>query len=207
MYITALSVVGVLFLWTVGSLLVVRNIEEPRYTLKETKDGYQIRDYAPVIAAQTEVNGDYKEALNQGFGIIADYIFGNNTAKQSIAMTAPVVEKKGNEPIAMTAPVIESGSDSVHTISFIMPSKYTLDNLPKPNNAAVQIREIPARTVAVLSFAWYAGADKVAAKKAELSTLLARDGIATVGEYEYAGYNPPFSAPWIRRNEILVTIK
>lgn len=99
---------------------MVRNIEEPTYTVVEKRDGYEIRDYSAYIVAEVEVTGSRNEGLNQGFRLLADYIFGNNTKSTPIAMTAPVAESV-SEPVAMTAPVMEQGSGDMRRVTFSMP--------------------------------------------------------------------------------------
>lgn len=200
-----------LVIWVIGSYLVVRTIEEPAYTVLEKKDGYEIREYAPYIMAKTTVTGNYDEATNKGFRIIADYIFGNNTKKESIATTTPVLESKAeasSEKIAMTTPVLETaGENNERTIAFVLPSKYTLETLPTPNNNAVTFTEVPARKVAALTFTWYATESRMEAKKALLQSYLKRDNITTAGEPETARYNPPLSMPLMLRNEVLIPVE
>ncbi len=166
-------------IWSVGSWLVVRNIEEPSYTVVERRDGYEIRDYAPYIVAEVETSGQRNQSLNQGFRLLADYIFGNNTKSAPIAMTAPVAESV-SEPVAMTVPVMEQGSGDTRRVTFSMPSKYTLETLPKPNNSAVKLREIPSHRVAVLRFSWYATDSRVARLQSQLIDILKRDNIKTL---------------------------
>ena len=207
-YYLGFAVIGVLVIWAVGSYLVVRTIEEPKFTLVENKKGYDIRAYEPYIIAETDVTGDYNDATSNGFRVIADYIFGNNTSRSSIAMTAPVLENKSSEKIAMTVPVIDTEKDeNSRTISFVLPSQYTLETLPMPNNPQVTITQVDARKVAVLSFTWYPTAKRVEAKKQALIALLERDGLKTDGEIQVARYNPPLSMPLMLRNEIIIPIK
>lgn len=205
------AIIAILLVWSVGSYIVVRSVEKPSYTVVEEKEGYEIREYKAYIAAETTVTGNLKEATNQGFRIIADYIFGNNTKKESISMTTPVLESQADdtsEKISMTTPVLErSDADTKRTISFILPSSYTLETLPTPNNSAVQLVEVQARKVAALKFTWYATEDRVNAKKSELLELLARDQKVIIGDIETARYNPPLSMPLLLRNEILVPIE
>lgn len=203
------TVVAVVIVWVLGSYLVVRSIEEPAYTVLEKKEGYEIRAYAPYILAKTNVTGSYDEATGKGFRIIADYIFGNNTKKESIAMTTPVLESKAeSEKIAMTTPVLETaGENNERIIAFVLPSKYTLETLPAPNNSAVTLAEVPARKVAALSFTWYASAERMETKKALLQSYLERDTITAVGEPETARYNPPLSMPLMLRNEVLIPVE
>lgn len=208
-YILGAVIIG-LIIWIIGSYAVVWTIEEPAFTVLEKKDGYEIREYAPYIMAATTVTGDYDRATNQGFRIIADYIFGNNTKRESIAMTTPVLESPTedmSEKIAMTVPVIESAStNTTRTIAFVVPSKYTLDTLPLPNNEAVKLIAMPARKVAALRYTWYPTATRTETKKAELIKYLTRDGKIVAGAIETARYNPPLSMPLTLRNEILIPI-
>jgi len=199
--------IAVLLVWAIGSYLVIRNLEEPSYTVLEKRDGYEIREYSPYIIAETEVTGNYSTALNQGFSRIADYIFGNNTSNTSIAMTAPVLENE-SEKIAMTVPVVTSLDDTqARTVSFVLPSKYTMDTLPTPNNPRVTLTEVPGRTVAALRFSWYATEARVEKKKALLDSYLTRDDVTKIGSVQVAQYNPPLSMPLTLRNEILVPIE
>lgn len=220
MYIILLVIVAILLVWTAFSYFFDRSIKTPEYTVVEKSEGYEIRSYKPYLTAQVEVSGTFDESINQGFSVLADYIFGNNTKQTDIAMTAPVIEtesekitmtapvmEKESEVLAMTAPVVETGDNTKRIISFVMPSQYSLETLPKPNNHEVKIVPQEARKVAVLSFSWFRNANRVAGKKQELLKLLERDLIAPKGLPEYAGYNAPFTAPWLNRNEIMVEIE
>jgi len=205
-YYLAFGILLAISLWTAGSYLAIMNLEEPAYTVLEKKDGYEIRRYEPYIIAKTEVSGNYQQTLNQGFGRIADYIFGNNTAQTKIAMTAPVLEAT-SEKIAMTIPVNTSLENSnTRTVSFVLPAKYTLDTLPTPNNPQVELQAVPAKTVAALRFNWYATENRVADKKLQLEQLLTQDDRTMSGSIQVAQYNPPLSMPLTRRNEILIPI-
>ncbi len=207
-YYFGLAFIALLVIWAVGSYLAIRNIEEPKFTLVESKTDYDIREYGSYIIAETEVTGNYSDATSKGFVIIADYIFGNNTSRSSISMTAPVLESKSSEKIAMTVPVIDTERDGgTRTISFVLPSEYTLETLPMPNNPQVKITQVPPRKVAALSFTWYPTAKRVEEKKNELLSLLAKDGLEVDGEIQVARYNPPLSMPLMLRNEIIIAVK
>lgn len=200
-------ILGIGLIWTFGSWLVVRNIEEPAYTLVEKRDGYEIRDYAAYMVAEVEVSGSRDRGMSQGFRLLADYIFGNNTTQTGIAMTAPVAEST-SVPIAMTVPVMERGSEGgMRKVTFSMPSKYTLESIPKPNNPSVILREIPAQRVAVKVFRWYATDRRIESIEKTLLSAIERDGLVATQLPSYAGYNPPLSAPWMLRNEIMVVIE
>jgi hypothetical protein len=198
---------ALLLIWFLGSYIVIRNIEEPSYVLLEKKDGYEIRQYDSYIIAETEVDGEYREAMGQGFRVIADYIFGNNTSKTSISMTVPVLEGV-SEKIEMTAPVINTMSiDKKRKVSFVLPSKYTLETLPQPNNSTVNLREVESKKVAVRRFSWYATEKRISNQKAILEEKLIKDNVSMIDTMQVAQYNPPLSFPFTLRNEIIVDIK
>lgn len=200
-------VLGVLVLWCVYGFFSSR-VEQTPYTVLEKKDGYEIRLYPAHLVAQTMVTGTHTRALNEGFSIVAGYIFGGNAKKESIAMTAPVVEKsETSEKIAMTAPVMASLEGESRTIAFGMPQSYTRETLPKPTDPRVSIVEVKEQKMAVHKFSWFRTDKRLQAKKDELVKLLQRDGQTVVGTIQYAGYNAPWTPPWMTRNEVLVEIK
>lgn len=198
---------AILIIWSVYGYFAAR-VEKAEYVVTEKLVDYEIRTYSPHIAAQTRVQGEYKDSLNSGFSIIAGYIFGGNTKRQSIAMTAPVTEQlAASEKIAMTAPVQASIEGDSHIISFVMPRSYTLETLPRPNDARVELVEVPAQTMAVIRFSGWRTDGRVVSMKTKLAEALARDGVTVVGSPIYAGYNAPFTPPWMTRNEVMVQIK
>ncbi len=184
------------------------NVEQARYTILKKADGYEVREYAPHIVAQTTVSGSYQESLNQGFRIIAGYIFGGNSRKESVAMTAPVTtQQKTSESIAMTAPVVTRTEGELRVVSFVMPSTYTLATLPVPNDARVKLVEVPAQKFAVLGFSWLRSEARVASMQTSLQASLTKDSVETVGSMQFAGYNAPWTPPWMTRNEVMIEIK
>lgn len=206
-YMTTLYIlVGIAILWSVWGYFSSR-VENTQYSVLNLKNNYEIRLYPAHIVAQTTVKGSYRDALNQGFSIIARYIFGGNTKKESIAMTSPVVEKSAvSESIAMTSPVMATVEGDSHTIAFGMPRSYTLETLPTPNDARIQIVTMPEKKMAVVRFSWVRTNSRVQSKKEELLDLLKKDKITIVGEVQYAGYNAPWTPPWMTRHEVLVEI-
>ena len=196
---------GLLVLLFAGS---VRAIEEPKYTLIEKSGTFELRAYSPKIVAETFVSGSMDKASSAGFKLIADYIFGNNTSRnggnQEISMTAPVTMEPKSEKISMTAPVSMEQTAGQWRVHFVMPSEYTLDTLPKPNNPAVVLREVPASQYAVIVFSGFADEDKTASKTADLMAWLDSKGISAIGKPELARYNPPWTLPFFRRNEVMV---
>jgi hypothetical protein len=209
----------------VGQLVGIRaGTEQPPYEVVGRIGEAEIRRYAPQIAAETVVEGPVETARNEGFRRVAGYIFGDNTAKASVAMTAPVVQGReaagGSQSIAMTAPVVQARagrSESIAmtspvvqqpagaeswSIQFIMPSKYTLATLPQPNDPRVRLVEIPARTFAVVRFSGLGREDAVARHEKALDAALAGSSWRAVGEPVTWYYDPPWTVPFLRRNEV-----
>lgn len=200
-------VIGACILWSIWGYVSSR-VETTEYTVIEKKNEYEIRLYPAHIVAQTTVTGSYRDALNQGFRIVAGYIFGGNIKKERIAMTAPVVEKSTtSEAIAMTSPVVASIEGKSHVIAFGMPKSYTLDTLPTPTDTRVQIVSVPEKKMAVIRFAWMRSDSRVQEKKRVLFSALKKEGVEVMGEPQYAGYNAPWTPPWMARHEVMVEIK
>ncbi|MCX6820069.1 MAG: heme-binding protein [Candidatus Adlerbacteria bacterium] len=196
----------ILVLWSLVGYFSSR-VEQAEYTVIQKADGYEVRNYPAHIVAQTTVEGSYQDSLNQGFRIVAAYIFGGNTKKESIAMTAPVTSKDTSQTIAMTAPVTANVDGNSHTISFGMPRSYTLETLPTPTDPRVKLVEVSAQKMAVLTFSWYATDARVQLMEKQLVADLARDKVASIGVPQYAGYNAPWTPPWMTRNEVMVEIR
>jgi hypothetical protein len=205
MYIAIIA--ALLIVWSLYGYFGSR-VEQAEYSVIKKGNGYEIRNYPAHIIAQTTVSGSYAESMNQGFSIVAGYIFGGNIQKEKIAMTAPVVLKKEtSEKIAMTAPVIVSNEGDSRTVSFGMPKSYTLQTLPTPTDDRVKLVEVSEKKYAAMRFSGYRINNRIEDLEEKLIALLQADGVEVVGSPAYAGYNAPFTPPWMTRNEILIEVK
>jgi hypothetical protein len=184
---------------------IVSNVEHPKYQVAERSGNIEIRDYAPMIVAEAQVSCERRGAISKGFRIIADYIFGNNTAAQKVPMTAPVIQQ-ASEKIAMTAPVTQQGEGNSWRVRFVMPSSYTMDTLPQPNNPAVELKKIGPKRFAVIRFSGTAGEVSLNRRTKELDDLISAKNLTPLSAPTYAFYNPPWTLPFLRRNEIMVEI-
>lgn len=197
-FLVALALVGA----TLPMRTAVAKTQEPEFTLVSQEEAFELRDYAPMIAAEVSVSGDRDSAVGEGFRILAGYIFGGNAGSTKIEMTAPVTQSKG-EKIAMTAPVTQTGGDGVWAIRFIMPKAYTMQSLPKPNDTRIRFVEIPARRVAVLRFSGLWNDGNLSSHRDELAALLKAKQLKPIGEPSFAFYDPPWQPFFWRRNEIM----
>lgn len=179
-------------------------IEEPKYEVVQTEGAFEIRKYAPILVAETFVDGDMDEASNKGFRLIADFIFGNNqiadsSASSKIAMTAPVtVEPQSSESNMQAA--------KKWRIHFVMPSQYTLANIPKPKNEAVSLKEIPSKYFLVYTYSWLNTLSRVQTKTDEAIDWANRKGLKVIGAPQLSRYDPPWTPPMFKRNEIMLEV-
>lgn len=190
-----------------GSIVGIRQgTEEPSFTVERTVGDVEIRRYGDRIAAETTIDADEERARNEGFRRLAGYIFGGNTGKTKIAMTAPVAQQS-SEKIAMTAPVAaQRGTGGQWVIRFFMPSEYTMDALPTPKDDRVRLVTVPGERVAVLRYSGAYDTKAVEVRTAELLRTLRDNGIETAGEPMSWFYDPPWTVPFLRRNEAVVVL-
>ena len=193
-----------------GQLVGVRaGTEAPKYEVVEHLGNVEIRHYGPRLAAEAVVSGPVETARNEGFRKVAGYIFGGNTTKASIAMTAPVAQAQAgkSQSISMTAPVVQTADGAgAWRIQFIMPAKYTRATLPTPNDPAVRIVDVPAQDYAVLRYTGSTAADGVNRKTAELKAAMVGKSWDMTGEPLAWFYDPPWTAPFLRRNEVAIPV-
>lgn len=185
---------------------VSTQVAEPAFEVVTRYDKFELRIYEPYVVAETRVEGEYRRSLSEGFRRLAGYIFGGNRAKVKIAMTAPVSAQSGSEKIPMTAPVSAQKDAESWVVTFAMPKASRLDSMPLPNDPRVTLHLQPARRVAALRFRGWASAKDVAEKTAELLAALPTAGLLPRGVPTIAQYNPPWTLPFLRRNEILVDV-
>ena len=216
----ALACLVTLVLSTGCSVLGVNSVEEASYRLLEKEGKFELREYESLVAAQTAVDADFKEAGSIAFRRLFDYISGNNESQQKVAMTAPVVAEAG-EKIEMTAPVIgepvfgepngaepNGGEPDGNTwrYRFVLPKHYTIETAPTPRDDAVTLESVPQKTVAVIRFSGLVSREDVEEKTEELSRWMTANKLAPASGPRWAGYNPPWTLPFLRRNEVMIDV-
>ena len=197
---------------TVMSLINFRVMatEEPEFTLISQENAIEVREYKPKIIARVEVEGDFDDASSKGFKLLADYIFGNNLLNgesQKISMTAPVEMTPLAEDIVMTSAIMKSEANHKWQVNFVMPKEYTLDTLPRPNNEQVKIIEIPKEKYAVIVFSGLVRDSSYTEKAQLLNDFIMTNNMTQLEAIKIARYNPPWTLPFFRRNELMAKIK
>ena len=170
---------------------LMSNVEQAKYDVIETHGSIEIREYTPMIVAEVSVSGDREKAISHGFRMIADYIFGNNISSQKVAMTAPVTQQ---------------GSKADWVVRFVMPSGYTMQMLPKANNPEVSLKEITGKRFAVIRFSGLAKSNSLETHTKELKAFILAQDLQAVTKATYAFFNPPWTLPFLRRNEVMIEI-
>ncbi|MGD9616479.1 MAG: heme-binding protein [Alphaproteobacteria bacterium] len=207
---TAAGIGGSLALGAVLWGPIASQVERARYKVVHRKRNIEIRDYTPMIVAETEISGDREHAIRQGFRTLADYIFGDNTASRVIAMRAAVTQQPGGQPssekIAMTAPVTQQPENGFWLVRFVMPARYTTDTLPRPNNPAVMLRHLEAKRFAAIRFSGVARDTGLQRHTKRLESFIRDKGLRPLSPPAFAFYNPPWTLPFLRRNEVMIEI-
>jgi hypothetical protein len=194
--------------------------EEPKYQVVSQNEDFEIRQYAPMLIAEVYVEGDMDQASNKGFRLIADYIFGNNQAagkpeSEKISMTAPVTIEPVSSKIEMTTPVTIEPIGTESTIqnskkwrfNFVMPRQYTINNIPKPNNNQVILKEIPEKFFVVYRYSGFNTLNRVQSKTDFTMEWIKSQDLTPISTPQLSRYDPPWTLPLFRRNEIMVEIK
>lgn len=188
----------------VWSVAGIRTEAEPKNLVVGKIGIVEIRRYAPRLAADTVVAGDEEKARGAGFERLAGYIFGKNKGERRIGMTAPVAQEPSK--IAMTTPVSQQSTPGGWRIRFFLPAAFTLDTAPVPNDPAVTITEVPEEVFAVLRFTGSTGAEAVADHTATLAAVIRGSDWNAAGEAVAWFYNPPWTLPPLRRNEVAIPV-
>ncbi|XP_050382827.1 heme-binding-like protein At3g10130, chloroplastic [Argentina anserina] len=199
------------------ALMSVPDLETVKFKVLSRRDQYEIREVEPYFIAEATMPGKTGFDFNgssQSFNVLAEYLFGKNTTKETMEMTTPVFTRKvqsDGEKMEMTTPVITKRVEDEEKwkMSFVMPAKYGA-NLPLPKDPSVKIKEVPRKLVAVVAFSGFVTDEEIKQRESKLRKALKDDRQYHVKEgtpVEIAQYNPPFTLPFQRRNEISLEVE
>lgn len=189
------------------SVFGIRTVEMLDYQILEQEGSFDIRQYEEYWAARTETEGDYRLSTTKGFRLLFNYISGNNKKQEKIAMTGPVIQQEKGEKIAMTGPVIQQKKGKDWTMEFVLPSKYNTEKPPEPLAPEVKLIKIPGYRAAVISYSGNLREKKYNAKAKKLMDIVRAKGLQPIGKPFSAGYDPPWTIPFLKHNEVLVIIE
>lgn len=181
-------------------------LETPDYEVERRFEDAELRKYAPVIVAETEVRGTREQAASEGFRRLAGYIFGGNQRQARVAMTAPVT-MEGGQRISMTAPVaLAPDVAGGWRVQFTMPRAWTLETLPVPDDARVTLRAVPARWMLVRRYRGGWSEARRAEEEARLENARAREGLTALSAPVWARFDPPWKPGFLKHNEVWIEV-
>jgi hypothetical protein len=185
--------------------------ETPAFDVVGAWPDAELRRYGPTVVAETRVEGGREDAGREGFRRLAGYIFGGNRARASIAMTAPVAQAPSppaGQRIAMTAPVAQAPSGGgAWMVAFTMPRAWSMATLPVPDDPRVTLRELPPRLVLARAYRGGWSPARLDEESRALRAAAEREGLRVVGELTWARYDPPWTPPFLKRNEVMVDVE
>jgi hypothetical protein len=189
----AIIIIPILLLIAIAQIYLSRSTkltEQHNYKVIKKFDKFEIRKYDAALFSSVKLNKKgYKESSSEGFRILAGYIFGDNDAKEKIAMTSPVVMELGDSSKMM----------------FMVPKNYNLKNLPNPNNSKIVFEKEEVKIIAAIRFDGWADDEKIEKYKTILSNELVKEKLNFINKFSFLGYNPPYEV-MNRRNEVVVEL-
>ncbi len=192
------------------SVFGINTVEEARYDLLMAEENYQLRLYKPMVIAETYIEGDFEKAGNQAFRKLFGYISGDNLSSSEIAMTAPVIasasEPDRGRKIDMTAPVLQEKQEQGWRYMFVLPASYSIQNAPEPLHQDIKLSSQPQKRVAVIRYTGSWDEDAIDEKTILLKQWIAANDLTPASEPRWAGYNPPWTLPFLRRNEVMIDV-
>ncbi|MEE4241356.1 MAG: heme-binding protein [Desulfopila sp.] len=189
------------------SVFGIRSVEMLEYQVLEKEGAFDIRQYDDYWAARTEIEGDYRESTRRGFELLFNYISGKNTQQEKIVMTSPVIQQEQGEKIAMTGPVIQQKKGESWIMEFVLPAKYNTKQPPEPLDSEVKLVKTSGYRAAAITYSGNVQEEKYSTKAQELMDIVRAKGLQPIGEPFSAGYDPPWTIPFLKRNEVLVMIE
>ncbi len=180
---------------------------EPAFVLESHRSDFDVRRYAPYLVAEVVVPGPAGEVGEQGFRLLAAYIFGKNRGARTMAMTTPVTQSQQPTKIPMTTPVTQHAAAGGFLVRFVMPAEYTLATLPEPLDDQIALREVPEQRIAVLRYSGSWSQRRYEEHLAMLRAAVSAAGLTANGEPLLARYNAPYVLPFLRRNEVWLPLE
>ncbi|NTW10089.1 MAG: heme-binding protein [Chlorobiaceae bacterium] len=189
------------------SVIGKRTAAEPPYKALAGEGEYEVRQYAAMVVAETIVEGEYGRTSGTAFSRLAGYIFGKNRSKVKLSMTAPVLQEQAGENIGMTSPVLQEKKGTAWVMAFVMPEGSTLESLPEPLDPSVTLRALTARKVGVIRYTGLHTESNLESNAAKLALWLESKGFRMVSRPRAASYDPPWTIPFMRRNEVHIDLE
>ncbi len=199
-----------------GSIFGLRSgYEEAAHEVLLDDGEFEVRQYEDALVARTVTTGDLSEAGSAAFRRLGGYIFGKNVTRDSVAMTTPVFQEEvqpaagpESESIAMTTPVFqEEAAEGTWVQTFVLPREYTMDTLPVPTDPNVELAAVTGIKVAVVRYSGLRSIRSIEAQTERLRAWMVENGLVATGPPRSAAYDPPWTIPFFRRNEVQIPVE
>lgn len=207
----SLIAAAIILLQSGCSLVGIRSTAEPEYSVTQQDELFEVREYDTLVVVETVVDASFDDAGGVAFRRLFGYISGDNQSAVEIAMTAPVMAADESTPvgeeIAMTAPVTGQQTALGWRYAFVLPSDYTLATAPLPGNPEVRLEQVSARKVAVVRYSGSWTEENYTRNVQLLQQWMSQNQLEADSLPRVAGYDPPWTLPFLRRNEVMIDIK
>ncbi|TDL89261.1 SOUL family heme-binding protein [Meridianimarinicoccus aquatilis] len=175
-----------------------KGYETPPYEILHRDGAIEVRQYAPHVVAEVEVEGSRRGAVSKGFRTLAGYIFGGNDQSQKVSMTAPVAQ----------VPMQVDGTGAQNwKVRFTMPSQYDVATLPNPDNSDIRFTKVETQKQAVIRFSGFWSNRSLTSKADALQSWAQAEELSLDGGPTYYFYDDPFTLPFHRRNEVAFVVR
>ena len=209
--ISSLAAAVAFFCTTGCSVFGIRTVEHATYEVMEKQGPFEIRKYPRLLLVETSVQPQ-GGSENSAFFELFDYIRGENESRTKIEMTAPVLIESPDsvapegESIAMTAPVLRQETEEGMKMSFVLPAEFDVDSVPQPRSPKVAVRVLESARVATLRYSGSRSDKNFDRHAEELRLWMEEQGFTSSSDAMYAGYDPPFTLPFLKRHEVWITL-
>jgi hypothetical protein len=204
---TKLLIAAAMLIPVVMFALALLSLDEPDYTMVEEHDDFELRRYAPLIVAETEVEASFEDAPGAASPLLVDYVQRGNQGERNLPMLAPVRQQLAADAPGDATGDVGAGGEGPWLYQFAMPKEYRLSMLPQPNDERVTLRQMPEQLVAVRRYDGNWSEKRYRDEEAALLDALEASGLVTISNPVFARYNASFVPGFLRRNEVMVEVR
>lgn len=162
--------------------------ESAPYQVVRTEGKFELRDYP----ALTVVEATSGKSADGSFMRLFRFIGGSNQVQQKIAMTTPV---------------FMSGSETNATMAFVMPAILKTNQVPKPSDSGLVVKEIEAGRFAVFCFRGGRNAKNETDSLIKLKDWMKTQNLSPQSPPTYGYFNPPWIPGFFRHNEVMIRVQ
>ena len=196
---------AIVFISSGCSIIGVRTTDEPAFETIASEPPFEIRDYGEMLLAEVETETSFDDASNEAFRVLFKYISGANLADTKIEMTAPVF--MDSSELTSSTRILTTKAQNAWKMAFVLPDEYRFKDVPEPEDSRVKIKRVRSSKVATIRFSGSWDLEKLQRKTEDLQNWISKIGYESVSEPRAAGFDPPWTIPFLKRNEIHIDVR